>query len=121
MNLSPCELASRSTIRDLDSGHVWDLISGTDSVESRDDDDDDRVDLSFVRHAVRVGTYGKGLETIITNNDSSRAHSVTFSEFIPWFLKLKYHTLRVVVGSRDVTETLWKNHGVDLFVRDVRV
>ena len=120
MNLSPCELASRSTIRELDSGHVWDLISGTDSVESRDDDDD-RVDLSFVRHAVRVGTYGKGLETILTNNDSSRTRSVTFSEFIPWFLKLKYHTLRVVVGSRDVTETLWKNHGADLFVRDVRV
>ena len=70
-----------------------------------------------VRHAVHVGTYGKGLKTSITNHDPTRTHSVTFSEFVPWFLKLKYHTLRVVVGSHDVTKMLWESNGKNLFVR----
>ena len=50
----PCELASSSTIHDLSSGNVWDLISGTmHAVESRDVDNPSFTFVRVILYKVR--------------------------------------------------------------------
>jgi len=117
--LSPCEVSTRSTVQDLNSRTIRDLIKKT-NVEATQKEHIEKPSFSFTRHAVQVGVSGKGLETLITNHDLNRTFSVTYSDFVPWFLKLKYHTLRVIVGSVDITETLWENRDSDLYVRTAK-